>query len=115
MKPFYFLVFTALLNATCVLSQTPYSESYPRILTQYGVVLEPSYKDETKTATLEVSKNEGIIEFFAVFNGQVIDIVSTCFEDDILTIELPYWVVGTVELYARTEDEEFYIGSVELE
>lgn len=115
MKPLLLFTFTVLLGINSTLAQTKGSYEIPRIVTNDGAVLLPDYEQNTKTATLEVSENEGIIEFIAVFDGQVIDIVSTCFEDDVLTIELPSWVVGTVELYARTEDEEFYIGSVELE
>ena len=115
MRSLLLFTFSFLLGSNSTFSQTKDSYDIPRIITQRGTVLEPSYKEETKTATLEISDNEGIIEFIAVFNGQVIDIVSTCFEDDILTIELPSWVVGTVEIYARTEEEGFYIGSVELE
>lgn len=115
MKTLLTFTFTFLLGINSTLAQPKGHIGNPHIVTQDGAVLEPSYEQTSKIATLEVSENAGIIEFIAVFNGQVIDIVSTCFEDDILTIELPYWVVGTVELYARTEDEEFYIGSVELE
>lgn len=111
-----FLLFTWIFYSGLFVTAQPSSHDIsPHITTKDGTILSSEYEHETKLVTLEVCKNKGLIEFIAVFNGQVIDIVSTCFEDDILTIELPSWVVGTVEIYARTEEETIYIESVEVE